>query len=156
MGDCIMKPILLAIAISLFLTGICIAAEDGFETTSGGIAESLLAPDKGESPGPKTKDGGWQPLNTRGAPIEKTRAIKVLKKEKGVEVWETVKAPEKRTGGFVNLKIQNFNGTGFDGLGFLFGCFAGVQGFPFTFRCLRTGIVPFIRRKKAFGDPSRS
>jgi OOP family OmpA-OmpF porin len=30
----------------------------------------------------------------------------VLKKEKGVEVWETVNAPEKRTGGFVNLKIE--------------------------------------------------
>ena len=100
------KPFLLMTAILLFFAGICLGAEDGFESTSGGITESLLSPDKGESSGPQTKEGGWQPLNTRGAPIKKTRSIKVLKKEKGVEVWETVNAPEKRTGGFVNLKIQ--------------------------------------------------
>lgn len=101
-----MKPILLVTAILLLLTGICVAADDGFESTSGGITESLLSPDKGESSGPQKTEGGWQPLNTRGAPIKKTRSIKVLKKEKGVEVWETVKVPEKRTGGFVNLKIE--------------------------------------------------
>ncbi|MBW2708109.1 MAG: OmpA family protein [Deltaproteobacteria bacterium] len=101
-----MKLILPVTAIFLLLTGICIAAEDSFETTSGGITESLLSPDKGDSSGLQSVEGVWQPLNMRGAPVKKTRSIKVLKKEKGVEVWETVNAPEKRTGGFVNLKIQ--------------------------------------------------
>ena len=101
-----MKPILLSTAIFLFLTGICVAADDGFESTSGGITESLLSPDKGEPLDSKAGEGEWQPLNSSEAAKEKTRSIKVLKKEKGVEVWETVKAPEKRTGGFVNLKIQ--------------------------------------------------
>jgi len=101
-----MKPILLGTAIFLFLTGICVAADDGFESTSGGITESLLSPDKGDSSGSQTTEGTWQPLKAGEASTEKTRPIKVLKKEKGVEVWETVNAPEKRTGGFVNLKIQ--------------------------------------------------
>jgi OmpA-OmpF porin, OOP family len=105
------KPILLTVAIFLFLTGSCLGAEDGFESTSGGIMESLLTPDKGKSTDSKVGEGEWQPLNSGKAPKKKTqpiktRSIKVLKKEKGVEVWETVKAPEKKTGGFVNLKIQ--------------------------------------------------
>ncbi len=150
-----MKPTLLGTAIFLLLTGICVAADDGFETTtgvisknllaldkskhdtssnddgwqplntpgkpeektkaikddgfkstSGGITESLLSPDKGDSSGSQTTESEWKSLKAGEAPTEKTRAIKVLKKEKGVEVWKTVNAPEKRTGGFVNLKIQ--------------------------------------------------
>ena len=155
-----MKPILLGTAIFLLLTGICVAADEGFETTSGvatknllaldksrhdpapndegwqplnapgkpeektqaikddgfkstsgGITESLLSPDKGGKSGSQPTEGEWKPLKAGEAPKEKTqpiktRSIKVLKKEKGVEVWETVKAPEKKTGGFVNLKIQ--------------------------------------------------
>ena len=150
-----MKPILLGTAIFLFLTGICVAADDGFEptsggttknllaldksrhdisssdegwqplntpgkpdektqaikddgfkSTSGGITESLLSPDKVDSSGSQTTESEWKSLKAGEVPTEKTRSIKVLKKEKGVEVWETVKAPEKRTGGFVNLKIQ--------------------------------------------------
>ena len=155
-----MKPILLGTAIFLLLTGICVAADEGFESTSGvatknllaldksrhdpasndegwqplntpgkpeektqaikddgfkstsgGITESLLSPDKGDKSGSQPTEGEWKPLKAGEAPKEKTqpiktRSIKVLKKEKGVEVWETVKAPEKKTGGFVNLKIQ--------------------------------------------------
>ena len=101
-----MKLILLVTAVLLLLTGTCVAADNGFETTSGGITKSLLSPDKGEPADSRTGEGGWQPLNAGGAAAEKTRPIKVLKKEKGVEVWETVKAPGKRTGGYVNLKIQ--------------------------------------------------
>ncbi len=82
------------------------ASADGFQSTSGGMTESLLSPDKGDSSGSKTKDGEWQPVKAGEPPKAKTRSIKVLKKEKGVETWETVKAPEKRTGGFVNLKIE--------------------------------------------------
>ena len=150
-----MKPVLLITVVLLFLTSICVAAdddfesipgkttenllaldksgsgssssdegwqplntpgkpenqpqpikEDGFESTSGGITESLLSPGKGDSSGSQKSESGWQPVKEGGPPKAKTRSIKVLKKEKGVEVWETVNAPEKRTGGFVNLKIQ--------------------------------------------------
>jgi outer membrane protein OmpA-like peptidoglycan-associated protein len=82
------------------------ASGDGFQSTSGGMTESLLSPDKGDSSGSKAKESEWQPLNSVEPPKTKTRSIKVLKKEKGIETWETVKAPEKRTGGFVNLKIE--------------------------------------------------
>jgi len=122
-----MRGILLMTAVLFIFTTICAAADDGwqplntpgepkektqaikddgFKSTSGGITESLLSPDKGDSSGSQTTEGGWQSLKAGEAPTKKTRSIKVLKKEKGVEVWETVKAPEKRTGGFVNLKIQ--------------------------------------------------
>jgi len=155
MEDLVMKSILLITALTFFFTGICIAAEDdfesisvgiagnllaldksksdassgdeswqplnspgkpeqnpqpkneeGFQSTSGGITESLLSPDKGDSSGSQTKEGEWQPVKADEPPKAKTRSIKVMKKEKGVEKWETVKAPEKRTGGFVNLKIE--------------------------------------------------
>jgi len=103
------KSILVMASIFFVFSGVCLGAEDGFESTSGGITESLLTPDKSESSG--SGGSGWEPINAGGAPTGKTRSIKtrsikVLKKEKGVEVWETVNAPEKRTGGFVNLKIE--------------------------------------------------
>jgi len=127
-----MKRILLMTAVLFIFTTICMAADDGwqplntpgepkektqaikddgFKSTSGGITESLLSPDKGNPSESKAGEGEWQSLKAGEVPTEKTRpiktrSIKVLKKEKGVEVWETVKAPEKRTGGFVNLKIQ--------------------------------------------------
>ena len=112
-----MKRILLMTTVLFIFTTICMAADDGwqplntpgkltektqaikddgFKSTSGDITESLLSPDKGGPAGSQTGE----------TPTEKTRSIKVLKKEKGVEVWETVNAPEKRTGGFVNLEIQ--------------------------------------------------
>jgi outer membrane protein OmpA-like peptidoglycan-associated protein len=105
------KAILLTAAIILFFTGNCVGAEDGFESTSGGITESLLSPEKGAPSDSRSGESGWEPINAGKAPAPKTRSIKtrsikVLKKEKGVETWETVKAPEKRTGGFVNLKIE--------------------------------------------------
>ena len=122
-----MKRILLMTAVLFIFTTICMAADDGwqplntpgeakektqalkddgFESTSTGITESLLSPDKANPSDSKAGEGEWQPLKAGEASTGKTRSIKVLKKEKGVEVWGTVKAPEKRTGGFVNLKVQ--------------------------------------------------
>ena len=105
------KSILLMVGIFFFFSGICLGMEDGFESTSGAITESLLKPNKSQPVGTRTREGGWEPIHVGKTPVAetegiKTRSIKVLKKEKGVEIWETVKAPEKRTGGFVNLKIQ--------------------------------------------------
>jgi outer membrane protein OmpA-like peptidoglycan-associated protein len=110
-GGIMGKSILLTVGIFLFFSGSCLGAGDGFESTSGGITESLLTPEKAEPSGSRSGEGGWEPINQGTSPAGKTqaiktRSIKVLKREKGVETWETVNAPEKRTGGFVNLKIE--------------------------------------------------
>ena len=95
---------IMTVIIFFVCAGICTGSEEGFQSTSGGITESLL---KSDGPSGEKGSGGqsWEPLNKPATPV-KTRSIKVLKKEKGIEVWETVEAPEKRTGGFVNLQIQ--------------------------------------------------
>jgi len=99
------RLILLLTGFFLFLAGICIAGDYGFETTSEGITKSLLAPEA-ERDGRSSEKRGWQSLSTHDSPPVKTRSIKVLKKKEGVDVWETITVPEERTGGFVNLKIQ--------------------------------------------------
>ena len=94
--------VILLLSFLFLFIGICNAGNYGFETTSDGIAESLLSPGKGSKTG---KPGGWESV----APPEsqpKTRSIKVLKKDEGGETWETIQVPEKRDGGFVNLKIE--------------------------------------------------
>ena len=106
-----LRPILLALTVLLFFHDSCPAEENGFESTSGGITESLLSPEKERPVDSKSGAGEWRPLNAGDASKDKpqpvkTRSIKVLKKEKGIETWETVNAPEKKTGGFVNLKIE--------------------------------------------------
>ena len=84
------------------LTGICSAGNYGFETTSDGIAESLLSPGKKS----ESKQQGWESVSPPESQ-PKTRSIKVLKKDEGGgDTWETVNVPEKREGGFVNLKIE--------------------------------------------------
>ncbi len=111
MEGIMLKPILLAVTCVLLLSGACFGAEDGFESTSGGITESLLSPNDDKPMDSRAGESEWEPINpgagTKAKPRSiKTRSIKVLKKEKGVETWETVNAPEQRTGGFVNLKIE--------------------------------------------------
>ena len=70
-----MKPILLVTAVLLLLTGICVAADDGFESTSGVVTNNLLALDKSKHD-PASNDEGWQPLNTPEKPEGKTQPIK--------------------------------------------------------------------------------
>ena len=106
-----LRPIMLAVTVLLLLYGSCLGEENGFESTSGGITDSLLSPEKEQPVGSGSEAGEWQPLNAGDAsknktqPV-KTRSIRVLRKEKDIETWETVNVPEKRTGGFVNLKIE--------------------------------------------------
>ena len=68
---------IMTVIILLGCAGICMGSEEGFQSTSGGITESLL-----KSDGPRGEKGsggqGWEPLNKPAAPV-KTRAIKVLK-----------------------------------------------------------------------------
>jgi len=86
----------------LLFASICFAGKYGFETTSEGISKSLLGIEKDRS----SEKSGWESLADKPKPPEKIREIKVLKKEKGDEVWETIRVPAKRKGGFVNLQIQ--------------------------------------------------
>ncbi len=96
------RSVILSLSVLFLFTGICNAGNYGFETTSDGIADSLLSPGKNSK---SSKPESWESV----APPEsqpKTRSIKVLRKDEGGETWETVNVPEKRQGGFVNLKIQ--------------------------------------------------
>ena len=98
-----MNRFILPLTGCLFLfVSICSAGNYGFETTSEGITKSLMGPQEDRP----SDAGGWKSLTDEPKPPVKTRGIKILKKEKGVEVWETITVPEKRSGGFVNLKIE--------------------------------------------------
>ena len=90
-------------------------AEDedfNFETTYKGIVEKLSGPKKTPKTRSLKKEEGWSDAfgpetsktKTRGIGVK--RAIKVVRKDKGKEVWETVITPEQRTGNYVNLKIE--------------------------------------------------
>ncbi len=94
--------ILLSAGCLLLFAGICSAGDYGFETTSEGISKGLL----GIETNPSSDKAGWESLTDKPKPPEKTKDVKVLKREKGMEVWETIRVPQKRTGGFVNLQIQ--------------------------------------------------
>ncbi len=96
------REILQFAAVFLIFASTCFAGKYGFETTSDGITQSLLGSDEDRS----SEKAGWESLASKPKPPEKTREVKVLKKEKGVETWETIRVPEKRKGGFVNLQIQ--------------------------------------------------
>ena len=94
--------VILTLSVFFLFCGVSNAGKYGFETTSDGIAESLLAPGTGSK---TTKQEGWESVAPPAAQ-PKTRSIKVLKKDEGGETWETIQVPEKRDGGFVNLKIE--------------------------------------------------
>lgn len=94
--------IIVSLSVLFLFTGVCRAGNYGFETTSDGIAESLLSPGKKSE---SSKQESWESV-TPPESQPKTRSIKVLKKDGEGETWETVIVPEKREGGFVNLKIQ--------------------------------------------------
>ncbi len=103
-GGIMFRFSVLLTSVFFFLGGICYASDYGFETTSEGITKGLLTPKEDRDGG--SWDNAGQSLGTPDSPPVKTRSIKVLKKKEGVEVWETITAPEERRGGFVNLKIQ--------------------------------------------------
>ncbi len=103
-----------------FVIGVCEAGDFNFETTSEGIVDKLTA-DEAAPEAESGETGEWEdvmgsdapPTRTRGVKTRgrktrgvETRTIKVVRKEKGEEVWETIVAPEQRTGAFVNMKVE--------------------------------------------------
>ena len=101
----IMKRMIILTAGVMFLCWILSLAEDfNFETTSEGIVQKLTGPEKGM----KTRGIGSDKWESAVDPdkVPVNRAIRVMRKDRDQEVWETVVAPEKRTGRFINLKIE--------------------------------------------------
>ena len=98
------RIILLTAGVMLLCWNVSPAGDYNFETTSEGIVQKLTGPEKGM----KTRGigtGKWESaFEPDKAPVN--RAIRVMRKDKDQEVWETVVAPEKRTGRFINLKIE--------------------------------------------------
>ena len=98
------KIIILAAGMILLCWNVSLAGDYNFETTSEGIIEKLTGAEKGM----KTRGIGTGKWESAFEPdkVPVNRAIRVMRKDKGQEVWETVIAPEKRTGRFINLKIE--------------------------------------------------
>ena len=106
------KIIILAAGMILLCWNVSLAGDYNFETTSEGIVEKLSGLKKAPKTRSLKKEEGWSDAFESEKPTTKTRgisanrAIKVVRKDQGKEVWETVIAPEKRTGRFINLKIE--------------------------------------------------
>ena len=106
------RIMILAAAVIFLCWNVSMAGDYNFETTSEGIVEKLSGPKKAPKTRSLKKEEGWSDAFESEKPVAKTRgiganrAIKVVRKDKGKEVWETIVAPEKRTGRFINLKIE--------------------------------------------------
>ncbi|MBW2204377.1 MAG: OmpA family protein [Deltaproteobacteria bacterium] len=98
------RIILLTAGVMLLCWNVSLAGDYNFETTSEGIVQKLTGPEKGM----KTRGIGTGKWESAFEPdkVPVNRAIRVMRKDREQEVWETVVAPEKRTGRFINLKIE--------------------------------------------------
>jgi len=99
-----LRIIILTAGVMFLCWNVSLAGDFNFETTSEGIIQKLTGPEKGM----KTRGIGTGKWESAFEPdkVPVNRAIRVMRKDKGQEVWETVVAPEKRTGRFINLKIE--------------------------------------------------
>ncbi len=104
------KAILLSAGLLLCLCTVSWAEDFNFETTSEAIVEKLSGPKQAPRTRSLKTEEGWSDAFGPKTPTETspkaTRSIQVVRKDKGQEVWETVIAPEQRTGNYVNLKIE--------------------------------------------------
>ena len=98
------RILILATGLIFLFCTVSLAEDFNFETTSEGIIQKLTGPEKGM----KTRGIGTGKWESAFEPdkLPVNRAIRVMRKDKDQEVWETVVAPEKRTGRFINLKIE--------------------------------------------------
>lgn len=107
-----LRIIILTAGVIFLCWNVSPAGDYNFETTSEGIVEKLSGPKKTPKTRSLKKEEGWSDAFESEKPKAKTgsigvnRAIKVVRKDKGKEVWETIVAPEKRTGRFINLRIE--------------------------------------------------
>ncbi|MBC8175788.1 MAG: OmpA family protein [Deltaproteobacteria bacterium] len=99
-----LRIIILTAGVIFLCWNVSPAGEYNFETTSEGIIQKLTGPEK-EMKTRGIGTGKWEnAFEPDKVPVN--RAIRVMRKDKGQEVWETVVAPEKRSGRFINLKIE--------------------------------------------------
>jgi outer membrane protein OmpA-like peptidoglycan-associated protein len=99
------RIVILAIVIVFVSWSFSLAGEYNFETTSEAIVQSLTAQGNGIKSRGSTGTDAWKSvLGPDQVPV--SRAIRVMRKDRDQEAWETVVVPEKRTGRFVNLKVE--------------------------------------------------
>ena len=99
------RIILLTAGLVFFLCSVSFAGDYNFETTSEGIVGKLSGTKKGSKTRSFKKNTWTDAFGSDTRPV-KTRAIKVVRKDKGKEVWETIISPEQRTDHYVNLKVE--------------------------------------------------
>jgi len=99
------RIILLAAGLIFLLCSVSFAGDYNFETNSEGIVGKLSGSKKGSKTRSIKKETWSDAFESDTRPV-KTRAIKVVRKDKGKEVWETIITPEQRTGNYVNLKVE--------------------------------------------------
>ena len=105
-----LRIIILTAGVMFLWWNVSLAGDFNFETTSEGIIEKLSGPKKAPKTRSLKKEEGWSDAFESEKPEVKTRgitrSIRVVRNDKGKEVWETIVAPEKRIGRFINLKIE--------------------------------------------------
>jgi outer membrane protein OmpA-like peptidoglycan-associated protein len=100
-----MKRIVILTAVIVFVSwSVSLAGEYNFETTAEGIVQRLAEDDGGRNIRGTGTDTWKNVLSPDQPPV--IRTIKVVRKDKDREVWESVVVPEKRTGRFINLNIE--------------------------------------------------
>jgi len=95
--ECIMPKFLVVLMLTVLISAQAYAGDYGFETTSEGITEALTRP----APEQRVRTRSLTRSFTPG-----TRAIKVVRKDMGKTVQETVMVSEAPTPQSVNLKIE--------------------------------------------------
>jgi len=98
------KIIILTVGVIFLCWNVSLAGDYNFETTSEGIVQKLTHPEKGMKTRGIGTDKWKSAFESDKVPVN--RAIRVMRKDKDQEVWETIVAPEERTGRFINLKIE--------------------------------------------------
>ena len=100
------RIILLTVGVTagmIFFCGSAQAGDFNFETTSEGMVQKLTGP-HGATKTRGIKDGKWEDVLETDK-LQPSRAIRVIRKDEDREVWDTVIAPEQRTGRYINLKV---------------------------------------------------
>lgn len=101
-----MKRIVILTAVIVFVSwSVSLAGEYNFETTSEAIVQKLTGQGTGMKSRGTTGTGAWKSVLGPDQ-ISVIRGIRVMRKDRNQDVWETVVVPEKRTGRFINLNIE--------------------------------------------------
>ena len=99
------RIIFLAAGLIFLICSFSFAEDYNFETTSEGIVGKLSGSKKGSKTRSIKKEIWTDAFGSDARPV-KTRSIKIVRKDRDKEVWETVITPEQRTCNYVNLRVE--------------------------------------------------